>query len=412
MRRWWWLVPVVLLLLGWTTWQRRSRSAVPALATPPAPTAPSASVRAPQARPAQTPSPKAAAPVATQPTPLPAKDGCVTVPHFQPAPPLPAALVREGGELGLWVAVIDPVTLQPVRAVAYHPDGIFPLASTYKQAVLWALLRQVDAGQVSLDTTYNVTPQAQSLGQYPFDGSTARQLAERMIRNSDNTATDLLHRKVGLQAVQNIPDTLGLCRTRLILPTKAWWTAQAGLSPHFTSTKTDWPSLRGEARLRVAQAIDGDAQAQRYDKLQHQLDLYFDHRYNLADDLLVHNLSTPYEFSVLLGREFLYPQLSPHARQIQRNIMRMGYGYSALRGFPIAEWGGKGGNGWKILTYTGYLKTTGGEHVVYAFMLHGSHQDYTMPLTYPAFQWIRSAIKQVLLVGDGGAEVAAQAGKR
>ncbi len=332
------------------------------------------------------------------PSPMQA-NGCVTVPAAAPAPPPPAALQ---GQLGLWVAVIDPVTLQPVRAVAYQPAQMFPLASSYKQAVLWALLRQVDAGRLSLNTTYNVTVQAQSLGDYPYDHSTARTLAERMIRHSDNTATDLLHRAVGLQAVQNVADNLGLCHTRLILPTKAWWTSQVGLSPAFEREQLAWPALQGEARLRVAQAIDADATAQRSDLLQRRLDDYFDHHYDSARDLLVHNVSTPYEFSLLLAHEFLYPQLSDQSRQLQRKLMALGYGRSALRGVPVAEWGGKGGNGWKILTYTGYLKTVGGEHVVYAFMLHGSPQDYTMPLSLDAFAWIRAAMQDVLLPGDGG----------
>ena len=69
--------------------------------------------------------------------------------------------------------------------------------------------------------------------------------------------------------------------------------------------------------------------------------------------------------------------------------MALGFGKSALIPIPIDTWGGKGGNGWKILTFSGYFKTRGGEHVVYAFMLHGSDQDYTMPLTRSAFAWLR-----------------------
>ncbi len=96
--------------------------------------------------------------------------------------------------------MIDPVTLQPRRVVSHDPDGVFPLASTYKQAVLWAVLRQKDAGTLRLSETFEVTPGTQSLGNYPYDHSDVPTLAARMIHNSDNTATDLLHRRVGLQA--------------------------------------------------------------------------------------------------------------------------------------------------------------------------------------------------------------------
>lgn len=331
--------------------------------------------------------------------------GCMTAPPSLPAPSPPAAL---NGQLGLYVAVIDPQTLQPLRAISYSPDSEFPLASTYKQAVLWALLRQVDAGTIDLNQKFSVNRQTQSLGAYPFDGSTARQLAERMIQFSDNTATDLLHRKVGLQNVQNVADDLKLCRTRLILPTKDWWTAQADLSQTFDGTKL-WASATGEKRAQLAELIDQDAQKLRPDYLQRRLDEYFDQHYDAADDLKVHNFSTPYELSTLVANEFLRSGLTPRSQEIQRKLMALGFGQSALLPIPMAEWGGKGGNGWKILTFSGYFRTLGGEHVVYAFMLHGSTQTYTMPLTRYAFKWIRSALGEILVPGDGGKTVDVQA---
>ncbi|TSA83049.1 serine hydrolase [Deinococcus detaillensis] len=325
-------------------------------------------------------------------------DGCVSPLPSLPAPKPPAGL---NGQLGLYAAVIDPQTLQPLRAVSYSPNAEFPLASTYKQAVLWALLRQVDAGTFDLNQKFSVNRQTQSLGAYPYDGSTARALAERMIQFSDNTATDLLHRKVGLQNVQNVADDLRLCRTRLILPTKDWWTAQAGLSPTFAGTKS-WAKATGEKRAQLAERIDQDAQKQRPDYLQRKLDEYFDQRYDAADDLSVHNFSTPYELSTLVANEFLRSGLSPKSQEIQRKLMALGCCKSGLLPIPVDTWGGKGGNGWKILTFSGYFKTKGGEHVVYAFMLHGSEQTYTMPLTRSAFKWIRSALGEILVAGDGG----------
>jgi len=333
--------------------------------------------------------------------PLPA--GCISAPPARPAPPPPAAL---SGQLGLYVAVIDPQTLQPLRAVSSSPDSRFPLASTYKQAVLWALLRQVDAGTLDLNQKFSVSRQTQSLGAYPFDGSTARQLAERMIQFSDNTATDLLHRTVGLQNVQNVADKLQLCRTRLILPTKDWWTAQAGLSQTFDGTQL-WASATGSKRAELAQLIDADAQKLRPDYLQRKLDEYFDQRYDAADDLKVHNFSTPYELATLVSHEFLRSGLSPKSQELQRKLMALGCCKSGLTPIPLETWGGKGGNGWKILTFSGYFKTVGGEQVVYAFMLHGSAQTYTMRLTRPAFAWIRSALGEILLPGDGGKPVQA-----
>ena len=322
---------------------------------------------------------------------------CLNAPAGSEAPVAPSRL---SGRLGLYVAVIDPVTLEPLRAVSHSPSQLFPLASAYKQAVLWALLKQKDAGALQLSERFDVTPRSQSLGDYPFDHSDVLTLAGRMIHNSDNTAGDLLHRRVGLQAVQQLADDLGLCRTRLILPTKDWWTAQAGLSASFPGA-TSFAAMRGPALLQAAQALDADAQQNRADTLQRQLDDYFDHRYAPDTDLGTQNVSTPAEFAHLVAAEFLRNGLNPDSQQLQRGLMATGFGRSHLRA-PMTVFGGKGGNGWRTLTFSGYLHTAGGEDVVYAFMQHGAVQEYTMPNTGAAFAWINAAMKQVLLEAGGG----------
>jgi beta-lactamase class A len=323
-------------------------------------------------------------------------NGCLdAAPSEAKAPPPPLPL---SGRLGLWVAEIDPLTLAPIRAVATNADSVFPLASTYKQAVLWALLKQFDAGTLQPTERFNVTRDNQSLGSYPFDGTSLKDLSVRMIQNSDNTATDILHRRVGLQKVQNVADELGLCHTRLILPTRDWWVAQSGLSQTFNST-TRWAAARGADREQLAVLIDADARKYRADYLQRKLNDYFDTRPNPDDDLRVHNLSTPYELGTLLASEFLRSGLSARAQQWQREVMGKGFGRSALklqqRG-KVAWFGGKGGNGWGILTYSGYIQTTDGRHLVYAFMQHGADQNYTMPNTRRAFAWINAGIDAVL----------------
>lgn len=391
---------LALLLLGGAINACRSRESQDSAPSPQAVdrTANSSHVRAgvptEPARPA-TPAPASDVP-ATAPDVPPTPSGCLPpAPAVAPAPPPPQAL---SGRLGLWVAEVDPRTLEPRRAVASNPDDVFPLASTYKQAVLWALLREFDAGRVSPNERFDVTVQNQSLGDYPYDDSNVRELSQRMIQFSDNTATDILHRRAGLRQVQDVADRLHLCRTRLILPTKAWWVAETGLSPAFNGAR-DWGTATGTQRLQLARQIDADAQKQRYDQLQRQLDDYFDHRYDPADDLKVHNVSTPYEFATLVTHEFLRPGLSPRAQKWQREVMATGFGRSALKAQHagnIDYFGGKGGNGWKLLTYSGYFQTRDGRRVVYAFMQHGADETYTMPNTRRAFAWINAAVDEVL----------------
>ena len=346
--------------------------------------------------PAASPAPAAQAEEAPRRVVKRRADGCLeAAPAVSkaPAPPLPLS-----GRLGLWVAELDPRTLEPLRAVGTNPDSVFPLASTYKQAVLWAVLREFDAGRLSPTERFDVTRQNQSLGRYPYDGTNVRGLTDLMIRWSDNTATDILHRRVGMQRVQDVADGLGLCRTRLILPTRDWWVAQSGLSATYSGTKR-WAGATGAERLRLAKLIDHDAQAYRSDYVQRKLDGYFDHRHQPADDLNAHNISTPYEFATLIAHQNLRPGLSPRALNWQRGVLATGYGRAALtaeRAGNVTAFAGKGGNGWRLLTYTGYLRTRGGRHVVYAFMQHGAKETYTMPNTSRAFAWINAGIHAVL----------------
>lgn len=321
-------------------------------------------------------------------------NGCLAATSFAAAPQPTAAL---SGKLGLWVAEIDPQTLQTVRVVAQNPRLAFPLASTYKQAVLWALLREFDAGRLSPEERFNVTQGNQSLGSYPFDGTNTKELSSRMIAYSDNTATDILHRKVGIDKVQQTADQLGLCQTRVILPTKDWWYLQINLENN-KKRIAQWIEARKDERLRLAQQIDQETQANRADYIQAKLNIYFENRYQLDDDLKVHNYSTPQEWANYLAHFYLKPGLSERASQWQGEVMQSGFGRSALNlgQHKIKRFGGKGGNGWKILTYSGYLETEDGKHIVYSFMQHGCYQDYTIPNTRAAFGWISAAIRQVL----------------
>ncbi|WP_261664058.1 serine hydrolase [Deinococcus sp. Marseille-Q6407] len=308
-----------------------------------------------------------------------------------PAPPYPMS-----GRLGLWVAEVDPRTLEVIRAVGTNPDSVFPLASTYKQAVLWAVLREIDAGRLSPDERFEITPAAQSLGDYPFDNSTARTLTERMIRDSDNTATDLLQRRVGLEKVQRVADDLHLCQTRLILPTKDWWVMEAGLSQTYRDHPDWW---QADNRLELAAQLDAEAQRHSAAELAPKLDHYFEQRHQPSDDLGTHNLSTPYEFATLLAHAYLRSGLSERGTRWQHEVAQLGYGKSALRAGQVGNlqtFYGKGGNGWRLLTYTGYFVTKDGHHVVYAFMQHGADQLYTMPNTHRAFAWINAAVDEVI----------------
>lgn len=330
---------------------------------------------------------------------IPVSENCLEANPDTSISPPPKPPSRLKGDLALYVAEINPNTLQPIRVIAQNANTLFPLASTYKPAVLWAVLKGVDDKNIQLTEKFDVTRSNQSLGDYPYDRSTVITLAQRMIQHSDNTATDILHRRIGLPQVQRIADDLYLCRTRLLLPTKAWWTAQSGLAPSFKDNILQGARRYANAspyqRQRIAINIDRAAQKVDAATLNKALDAYFQSkRYNPEIDLGTQNVTTAFEYATLLSHAFLNNQLSKESASIWQNTMGLGVGKKMLK-VDFDQFGGKTGNTWRILTAAGYLHTKNNHHYVYVFLNQRSPYSYTIPRLHDAFSWINAALLQL-----------------
>ncbi len=122
---------------------------------------------------------------------------------------------RLDGLLGVYVE-----DLSTGARVERRADLVFPTASSIKLAILYELYRQSDEGRVDL-AGITVPPAArvrgggvlQELGDHV--SLSWRDLAVLMMGWSDNEATNLLIRRVGLDAVNRRLDSLSLPRTRL-----------------------------------------------------------------------------------------------------------------------------------------------------------------------------------------------------
>jgi beta-lactamase class A len=104
--------------------------------------------------------------------------------------------------------------------VELRPDEVFPTASSIKLAVLYELYRQAEEGKVDLaEVTRPPVPRVRGGGVLQELGDhvsiTWRDLAVLMMGWSDNEATNVLMRRVGIEAVSRRLDSLGLSRTRL-----------------------------------------------------------------------------------------------------------------------------------------------------------------------------------------------------
>ncbi len=105
------------------------------------------------------------------------------------------------------------------QTVAVNSEGSFPSASLIKFPILCAAFQAVEEGILSLSTpiTLQRTDKKGGSGVLKLapNGSvyTNRELLEYMIGNSDNTATDLIVRQLGLEYLQKTFTRLGLLDT-------------------------------------------------------------------------------------------------------------------------------------------------------------------------------------------------------
>lgn len=338
--------------------------------------------------------------------------GCALPPQTTKlaAPAVPKQIT---GRLGLYVARVPSGTKEfaPIKVIEINPQGQFPLASNFKQSVLLEVLRQVDQGYIKLSERFKVTKANQSYGRYPYDGTDLMGLALAMIGWSDNTATDMLFRRIGIGSVQPIINQLQLCNTRVLLPTKAWWTAQAGLGgkdfPKYALVKATQKFAKYplEAQLKIAARLDANAQNTNPETLRRYLDNgYFAGRNGGVDtmseiDRNIQNASTPAEWARFIHHEFVNSGLSSASRKLFRDTMFHGKG-RALIHVPFTYFGGKSGNTARVLTYSGYLETKSGDRIIYVYFNDASQNLTTRDETPQAFNLINAAIRKVMRPED------------
>ncbi len=120
------------------------------------------------------------------------------------------------GTLGVAAKNLTTGELVDFRAgESFHP------ASTIKLPVLVAVYEAVEAGTLTLDETLALDPDLCMANGGVMDGFTpgyrypVRDLAHLMIAISDNTATNLLVKRIGFPAVARTLDRLGLSQTAL-----------------------------------------------------------------------------------------------------------------------------------------------------------------------------------------------------
>jgi beta-lactamase class A len=166
-------------------------------------------------------------------------------------------LVRELEELTVPLGGRVGIAARDLRSgeqIMVHADEPYPLASVFKIPVMVEVLRQVDTGVVRLDERIELREQDKSPGGillHLHEGLslTVLDLLYLMITQSDNIATDLLWRRIGLDSVNRTMRELGL-DIDCYVPDREYFLLEAGACP-------SWSDLHAETivqRVRAARA--------------------------------------------------------------------------------------------------------------------------------------------------------------
>lgn len=105
--------------------------------------------------------------------------------------------------------------------MGWHEQEVFPVASTIKIPILVTLLARAEKGELDLQERIAITPEVLVPGsgvltylEGPLDLSVL-DIAQLMIMVSDNTATNLCIDWAGMDAINELMESLGLSQTRI-----------------------------------------------------------------------------------------------------------------------------------------------------------------------------------------------------
>jgi beta-lactamase class A len=174
-----------------------------------------------------------------------------------------AVAARLGGTVGVAARNLASGAEAHVNA-----DDLYPMASCFKVPVMVEVMRRVDSGALRLDDRLTLTEADKSPGStliHCHEGlrPSVRDLLYLMITLSDNTATDMLWRLVGLGSVNETMRGFGLETIDCFMPDREYFLIESGAGE-------EWAGLTGPEI--VARWRELEARGEREDALRRVLE--------------------------------------------------------------------------------------------------------------------------------------------
>jgi beta-lactamase class A len=169
------------------------------------------------------------------------------------------------GRSEVGICAVSIVHTRSQERVEIQADQPFPLASVFKVPVMIELARQIQTQQSPLKLSTKLTVQASdkcigsgSLQHKPAGTPVSlQQLVEWMETRSDNTATDMIFRRIGLASVDRWMQGIGCSSSQIFLTNRAAWLISLAKSSDFKGLKprqiaAKWEKLDPPARVAAA----------------------------------------------------------------------------------------------------------------------------------------------------------------
>lgn len=236
------------------------------------------------------------------------------------------------GQMGLYVKHIESG-----KELAIDADKIFPLGSVFKIPVMMEVFRQAHERLISMDEKLKLESRNYCIGsgilQYlsPSVELSVRDLITLMIIATDNTASEILWKRVGIQRVNMLMRELGLARTSIYLPWREGFLLSMGKGPFKDHSVQEaartWKGLSDLDRMKILNDVDIEFANLSVEDFRKE----YENLYGLKEekkfktqreyDQVFDNIGTPREIGMLLEKIFKGEVVSKEASREMLSLM-------------------------------------------------------------------------------------------
>lgn len=232
------------------------------------------------------------------------------------------------------------------KELAIDADKIFPLGSVFKIPVMMEVFRQANDRIISMDEKLRLENRSLCIGsgilQYLSPGTefTIRDLVTLMIIATDNTASEMLWKRIGIQRVNMLIRELGLAKTSIYLPWREGFLLTMGKGPFkdlsVQEAARTWKGLSDHDRMKVLDEIDAGFSNLSIDEFRSE----YENLYGMKEekkfrtqreyDQVFDNIGTPREIGILLEKVLKGEVVSKEASKSMLNLMLRSMSGSSL----------------------------------------------------------------------------------